>query len=107
MGCVQALLENNIFCIQFKYGQSKQIITGSIMLLLAEEEVDKGIEDSISDLPPKGEGIFLIIDVDPVVEEDDVDSNGMYLSIFLYMLYQIQRYGYVGGSVKGRQIPLF
>ena len=38
--------------------------------------------------PPKGEGIFLIIDVDPVVEEDDVDSNGMYLSIFLYMLYQ-------------------
>ena len=50
MGCVQAVVGNKVFWIQFEDGQSKYMSTGSLTFILAKEEVGKGGEDMISDM---------------------------------------------------------
>ena len=70
------------FQIQFKGGQLKEMSTGSLTLVLVEEEVDKVGKYIIYDLPNKIEGGLLIIDGDTVFEECDIYGNGLCLYVF-------------------------
>ena len=60
----------------------KETRTGSITLILAEEEVYKGGEEIISNLPKRDESEFIVIDEKPGVEEGVIYVNGLYFSVF-------------------------
>ena len=91
VGFVQAVAGKKKFRIQFGDRQSKEISNGSLELISAGGGVGKGREDSISDLPPKGEGELLIINGYPVFEEGAIYGNGMYLSLFYCLCFVKER----------------
>ena len=63
MGCVQSLVGNNNFILQFEYGQKKDISSSSLVFLSSKEEVemDKVISHSLK----KEQGELLTIVGDP------------------------------------------
>ena len=50
VGCVEDLVGKNKFRFQFKYGDMIEIISCSFLLVLAKEEVGRGVNETISNL---------------------------------------------------------
>ena len=85
MGCVHSVVEKKKFLVLFKYGNNKDICYPSLVYLSEKEEVD--MEESISHLPEKEEGVLLTVNGDPEVGEPFIFVKGMYLSVFYCLCY--------------------
>ena len=84
VGCVQAVIGNNKYLLQFKDRQKREMSSHSLSYVCSKEEVGQEVDEPISDLPPKEQGELLTIDGDPVVEEVSIFENFMYLSVFIF-----------------------
>ena len=60
--CVQNMVVKNKFWFKFKNGQMIEMIHCLILLVCSKEEVGQGVNETIYDLPKKGEGEFLTIE---------------------------------------------
>ena len=67
MGCVQSVVGKKKSLVLFEDGQKKEIGSCSLVYLSEKEEVE--MEESISYLPEKEEGVLLNINGDPEVGE--------------------------------------
>ena len=85
VGCVHSLVGKNKLLVLFKDGQKKEI--GSYLLVYLSEKEEVEMEDSISHLPEKEEGVFLTINGDPEVGEPCMFVIGLYLSVFYCLCY--------------------
>ena len=85
VGCVHSVVGEKKFLVLFEYGQKKEIGYSSLVYLSEKEEVE--IEESISHLPEKEEGILLNINGDPEVGEPCMFVKVMYLSVFYCLCY--------------------
>ena len=85
VGCVKILVGKKKFLVLFKYGQKKEIGSCSLVYLSEKEEVE--MEESITLLPEKEEGIPLNINGDPVGGEPCRFVKGVYLSVFYCLCY--------------------
>ena len=82
MGFVQAVVGKKKFLVQFKDGQRREMSSCLLLYVCSEEDIGQEVNETISDLPPKGEGELLTIVRDPVDEGDHMFEEGMYLSVF-------------------------
>ena len=85
VGCVQSVVGKKKFLVLFEDGQKKEIGSSLLVYLSEKEEVE--MEESISHLPKKEEGVFLTINGDPEVGEPCMFVKGMYLSVFYGLCY--------------------
>ena len=65
--------------------QKKDMNTCSLIVISDEEDIIKGWEDSISNLPKKVKGELLIIDGGPVVQKGGTYDNDNVCLCFIYI----------------------
>ena len=85
VGCVQSVVVKKKFLVLFEDGQNKEI--GSCLLVFLSEKEEVEMEESISHLPEKEEGVLLTINGNPEVGEPYMFLKGMYLSVFYCLCY--------------------
>ena len=74
--CVHSVVGKKKFFVQFEYGQKREIISSLLVYLSSKEEVD--MEERISHLPKKEQGILLTINGDPEFGEPCMFGKGIY-----------------------------
>ena len=87
VGCVQIVVGKNNLLFIFKYGQNKEIGSCSLVYLSDKEEVE--MEESISHLHEKEEGVLLTINGYPEVGEPCMFVKDMHLSVFFFVMIPI------------------
>ena len=65
VGCVQALVGKKKFIVQSKDRQRREMRDSSLSNLCEKEEVGQEVDETISDLPKRGQDRLLTIDGDP------------------------------------------
>ena len=82
VGCVQAVVGNKKFLVQFEDGKKRDMSSILILYLCSKYKVFLEMDDPISDLPEKEQGEMLTIYGYPGVEEPCIFERGMYFSVF-------------------------
>ena len=85
VGCVQSMVGKKKFLVLVEDGQKKEIVSSSLVYLSLKEEVD--MDEPISHLPEKEEGVLLTINGDTEVGEPCMFVKGMYLYLFYCLCY--------------------
>ena len=68
VGCVQDVVGEKEFLVQFEDGQKKEMSSVSLSYVCSTEEVCLDMDEPILDLPQKEQGGLLTVYGDPVVE---------------------------------------
>ena len=72
MVCVQYVLLKKKLLYQIKGWQKRQTISYFLSCVYSKEQVFQEVDNTISDLPQKGQGGLFNIDEDPVSEGDEM-----------------------------------
>ena len=82
VGCVQDVMGKNNFPFQFEDRHKKDMGSVSLSYVCLKDEVCLEIDEPISELPPKEQGVLLTIDGYPIGEECNMFERGVYYSMF-------------------------
>ena len=72
------------FLVQLKGGQRREIIYCSLLYVCFKEDVGQVVDETISDILPKGKCELLTIGGDPVGEGYGVFEIGVYFSVCFF-----------------------